>query len=233
MPDLLDDLRSKSRTEQPECYRITDLQRGGRNRAGGGRERGARLGAGSFHVGSISLREGRAIRVVLLAGDPAAVVIECEFAGLQLGKTHVAAIEFCSCPEDPAVYTTPVAGDLPAAPTLVRRGRLGCCVALRAPRPNLGIHSLILSFCALCGSHWVDELTEWNRAPSWCVQARMDFEVRHAIIDEGFDPDDPSTWVAMWSVSEMLREIAKTPSGAEIIDRSGSLPTLQRWLDRT
>ncbi|MFT7021352.1 MAG: hypothetical protein ACJA07_000429 [Rhodococcus sp. (in: high G+C Gram-positive bacteria)] len=62
----------------------------------------------------------------------------------------------------------------------------------------------------------------------------MDFEVRQAIIDEGFDPDDPSTWVAMWSVTEILREVAKTPSEAEIIDRSGPIPpALRRWLDRT
>lgn len=60
----------------------------------------------------------------------------------------------------------------------------------------------------------------------------MDFEVRQAIIDEGFDPDDPSTWLTMWSVSETLREFAKTPSGAQIINHSGSLPTLHRWLDR-
>lgn len=61
----------------------------------------------------------------------------------------------------------------------------------------------------------------------------MDFEVRQAIIDEGFDPDDPSVWVAMWSVSDVLREVAKTPSGAEVIDRSGSIPVLRRWLYRT
>lgn len=61
----------------------------------------------------------------------------------------------------------------------------------------------------------------------------MDFEVRQAIIDEGFDPDDPSVWVAMWSVGEMLRGVAKSPSGAEIIDRSGPIPTLRQWPERT
>nr|WP_296774858.1 hypothetical protein [Rhodococcus sp. (in: high G+C Gram-positive bacteria)] len=57
----------------------------------------------------------------------------------------------------------------------------------------------------------------------------MDFEVRRAIIDEGFDPDDPSVWVAMWSISSMLGEVARTQTGVGVITREGSVSALRRW----